>query len=149
MSQDEIDTRLIATAKEWRDHAELVEAPLEHHFFDQCYIRGITMPAGTQVIGCKHKTQHANIVTRGLCDVLIEGRWEKIDARFHPLIFGSNPGVIKSLIIHEETQWLTVHVTPETDLHKLAGLLLENPDDHELYQARLELQTHQQLHQGA
>lgn len=99
------------------------QCPLKHHFAPGVYLREIFMPAGTVVIGKIHKTEHFNIISRGVCTLHHEdGRREVLSA---PMTFVSGPGVQKVLTIHADTVWTTVHVTPETDLEKLESLLIE------------------------
>jgi hypothetical protein len=117
-----------------------VECPLVEFFHGGVYTRTLFMPSGTAVIGCKHKTAHINIVTGGVVRVMMDGAYAEIDAREKPVVFESLPGVRKVLHIIEGVSWTTVHETTERDPKKLADLLIENPSDHELYLAKVELQ---------
>jgi hypothetical protein len=103
-----------------------VECPVQHHFAPGVYLREIFMPAGTVVIGKIHKTEHFNIIERGLCSIVHDdGRHEYLCA---PMTFVSKAGVQKVLYIHEDTVWKTIHVTEETDLKKLEVMLIEPPN---------------------
>jgi hypothetical protein len=104
---------------------EQVQCPLTHYFAPGVYLREIFMPAGTVVIGKIHKTEHLNLIERGLCSMFHDdGRREILKA---PLTFVSSAGVQKVLYIHEDTVWKTIHVTDETDLVKLEAILIEPP----------------------
>jgi hypothetical protein len=107
-----------------------VECPVKHHFAPGVYLREIFMPAGTVVIGKIHKTEHFNLIEKGLCSIVHDdGRHEYLEA---PMTFVSKAGVQKVLYIHEDTVWKTIHVTPETDLVKLEEILIEPPQMIEL-----------------
>lgn len=99
-----------------------VDCQLVHRFSAGCYLREVTMPADTFVIGHCHRTRHFNIVLTGRAIVMIDGKIEHIEA---PLIFESQPRVRKVLRILEEMKWATVHVTHERDLGRLAEMLIE------------------------
>ena len=98
-----------------------LEMPLTHRFAPGVYLREIFMPAGAIVIGQQHKTEHFNIVVSGKLNVMINGKVERLEA---PCIFKSGVDVRKVLYILEDTRWLTVHPTEETDLLKLEDLLI-------------------------
>ena len=94
-----------------------LEAPHEvctvkHKFSDKVYIREIFMPAGLLVVGKTHKTTHFNIITTGSCDVMIAGEIRTITA---PATFESLEGSQKTLYIHEDCTWLTVHVNEDDE----------------------------------
>lgn len=131
--------QIVIYARSLQDN-EQVDCPLDHFFSDGVYMRTILMPAGTMILGCKHKTRHINYVASGLALVVMEGNKTYVDAREKPVRFESDPGVVKCLYIIEPMIWTTIHVTGETDLKKLADLLIENPDDHAIYQLQIERQ---------
>lgn len=97
------------------DHPQ-VECETVHLFATDTYVRQITMPAGSIILGHRHLTDHVNNVVRGKVVVSQDGEVEEIEG---PHIFVSKPGVRKALLIVEETVWQTVHVidlpiVPET-----------------------------------
>jgi hypothetical protein len=99
------------------------DCALVHRFAPGVYLREIHMPADTVVIGKVHKTEHFNILLQGACLIVHDdGRREELRA---PLTFVSGAGVQKVLYIIEDMIWQTVHVTPETNLAKLAELIVE------------------------
>ncbi len=102
-----------------------VELPLHHAFAPNVYLRQITMPKGTVVIGHQHKTEHFNIVLSGRASVYMEGEMHEIVA---PSIFKSSAGVRKVLFIHETMVWATIHPTTETNLDKLEDELIIKSD---------------------
>lgn len=113
-----------------------VDVGTTHHFAPGVYVREVTMPAGTFVIGHRHLTEHFNIVLTGRAAVMMEGQMHEIVA---PCIFKSGAGVQKILYIQETMRWQTVHATDETDPDILMGMLVApSPalDSH-----RIELET--------
>lgn len=90
--------------------------PLKHTFVDGAYVREITMPKGLIITSKIHKVCHPYFVLKGKCSVLTEDGAVLIEAPF----YGITPAGTKRLIqVHEETVWITVHVTNETDLEKI------------------------------
>ena len=98
-----------------------VDCPLRHRFAPGVYLREITMPAGTFVIGAEHNTQHFNIVLSGKALVMIDGELHEI---IGPCTFVSMAGVRKVLYILEDMLWQTVHPTEETDVPTLERTLV-------------------------
>ena len=120
-----------------------VECPVQHTFSPGVYLRTIRMPAGTFVIGHKHRTKHLNVVLSGCALVIVDGEIRRMQA---PLVFESNPGVRKLLYILEDCDWATIHATDETDIAKLEEQLIEKSaafTQHELEQAQRALESHQ------
>ena len=86
--------------------------PVEHRFSDKVYIREIFMPQGLFIVGKTHRTKHFNIVLTGSCDVMINGEIKHIQA---PCTFESLAGSQKTLYIHEDCRWMTVHVNEDNE----------------------------------
>jgi hypothetical protein len=98
-------------------------APVRHRFAPGVYLREISMPAHTVVIGRVHLTEHFNILLQGAALIVHDdGRREELRA---PMSFVSKAGVQKVLYILEDMIWQTVHPTTETDLNKLETMLVE------------------------
>jgi hypothetical protein len=101
------------------------EAPVIHHFVAGVYIREVHMPAGSFAIGHHHKHEHINIMLKGRVTALKEdGTLIEFKA---PCKFIGKPGR-KIGVIHEDTVWLNVFETSETDVAKLEELLFEKSD---------------------
>lgn len=98
-----------------------VECPLRHMFAPNVYLREVTMPKGSVIIGHEHKTEHFNIVLKGSANVVVDGVSEYIEA---PCIFVSKAGVRKVLTILEEMVWATVHPTDKTEMADLEEELI-------------------------
>lgn len=86
--------------------------PVVHRFSDKVYIREIFMPAGTFIVGKTHKTRHFNIVLTGSADVMINGEIRFIQA---PYTFESLEGSQKTLYIHQDCRWMTIHVNEDDE----------------------------------
>ncbi len=90
--------------------------PLEHHFADGLYIRKMTAPAGMINVSKLHKTNHPFFILEGDVSILTEKGIVRITAPH----FGITPAGTKRVVyFHEETVWVTVHATKETDLQKI------------------------------
>ena len=100
-----------------------IECNLEHRFSAGVYIREITMPTNSYILGHKHSTTHMNIISKGSCMLsdIDTGEVTYIEA---PYTFESKAGVQKFLYIIEECVWSTVHVTNETDIATLEKQLI-------------------------
>ncbi len=87
--------------------------PLKHTFVDGAYVREIFMPAGSLLTSKIHKVRHPFFVLRGCCSVLTDKGVQKITAPYYGI---TEPGTKRVLYIHEDTVWVTVHVTDSQDL---------------------------------
>ena len=108
---------------------EQPECPVAHNFSDGVYIREITMPTDSLIVGHEHKTRHLNIISKGRCRLLDmdTGDITEIQA---PYTFESEAGIRKVLYIEEECVWSTVHVTNTTDLDELEAELITKSYTH-------------------
>jgi len=104
---------------------DLVEpiCPLKHQFSNGVYVREITMPTGSIILGKEHTTKHFNIVSKGAC-VLVDIDTGELTDIIAPMTFESEAGIRKLLYIVEECVWSTIHVTEETDVDKLEATLV-------------------------
>lgn len=95
------------------------EMPLRHFFSPGLYLREITMRADLLVVGKMHATTHFNIITKGDVTVLTDNGPLRITITDHPYIFVSQAGTKKVLYCHEDTVWMTTHITDSTDLAEI------------------------------
>ena len=107
-----------------------VECPVTHRFAPGVYLREIFMPKGSIVIGKIHKTEHFNVIIKGSCVVYtVEGR-EEYTA---PATFVSKAGVQKVVLMRDDCQWQTIHVTDETNIDAIEKeVIAESYDQFEL-----------------
>jgi hypothetical protein len=92
------------------------ECPVTHRFSDGIYLREILMPKGTHIVGKIHATEHFNVVLTGKCTVITAEGITEITA---PYTFISKAGVQKVVVVHEDCQWQTLHVTDKTNLDEI------------------------------
>lgn len=131
-----------------------VAVPLVQMFAPGVYWRMVDMPAGSLIIGHRHKTEHFNVVMTGRALVSMHNEHGEVvtEEIVAPCVFVSKPGVRKVLLILEDMKWGTIHPTHETDEAKLEALLIEKSEGwlaHEeevraLAQARAILQERKQ-----
>lgn len=103
--------------------------PVMHEFVPGAYIRKIFMPAGTLLTSKIHKTRHPYFVMTGHCTVATENGTEEIVAPKHGI---TEPGTKRVLYIHQDTVWITVHPTDETDLEKIEDQIIAKSFDEAL-----------------
>ena len=103
--------RLVGDSPEY-----LAVCPLKHTFVDGAYVREIFLPKGTIFVTKIHKYVHPYFVMSGDASVLTEEGIVRIKGPHH----GITPaGTIRVIYTHEDTVWITVHVTNETDPEKI------------------------------
>src|SRR3990167_1655707 len=90
--------------------------PLTHKFADGIYVREIFIPKGMCVVGKIHKHSHPNFLLKGEVLVVTEDGKERLMA---PLSIISPAGIKRVVYALEDSVWITVHVTSETDLIKI------------------------------
>ena len=109
--------------------SEEVDCPVVHTFDVGVYVREVTLPANSYILGKKHKHRCINIVSKGkllLIDIST-GDKKVIEA---PCTFISEAGVQKLAYVIEETVWSNVHSNPTNtqDLIELEDRLIEKED---------------------
>lgn len=91
--------------------------PLKHSFADGIYVREIFIPKGTVLTGKIHKHSHPNFLMSGEVDVFTES--EGLVRLKAPMSIISKAGTKRVVYAIENSVWVTVHVTNETDLEKI------------------------------
>lgn len=106
----EIDKMLVETEGHF-------DQPTEHYFAKGAYLRTITLYAGTVTSSKIHKTQHFSLILEGAVTVAREdGSVEYIEA---PHIMVTEPNTKRLIIAHEDTQWITFHVTDHDNVEDI------------------------------
>lgn len=101
--------------------------PLKHTFAHKIYVREIFMPKGMLIVSKIHKYSHPYFVLKGDVAVLTDKGVIRIKAPFYDI---TPAGTKRVLYIHEDTTWVTIHVTEETDLKKVEEeIIAKNFDD--------------------
>lgn len=102
-----------------------IDIETTHHFADGLYGREILIPAGTVLTGKIHRGEHLNFLMKGDITVWTDDGMKRLKA---PAIIKSSPGTKRVGYAHEDTIWVTVHASRETDLEKLEAELIV-PED--------------------
>jgi len=100
-----------------------VDCQTKHYFGPSIYIREVTMPAGSVVIGKPHRKEHMCVMLSGKMIIVKEdGSRQELVA---PMTFVGSPGR-KVAYILETTVFQNIFVTNETDIDKLESMLVDN-----------------------
>ena len=95
------------------------------YFAPGVYMRQMNAKAGTLMVSKMHRTEHMNILLTGSLTVATENGIELLTA---PLVIKSMPGTKRIGYFHEDSSWITVHPTGETDLELIEQQVIV-PDD--------------------
>ena len=93
-----------------------VDLPLFHHFAPGLYARELHIPKGVTLTGKIHKHICLSIMPKGDMSVYIDGVIVRAKA---PLVSVAPAGTKRIAYAHEDSIWITVHATTETDIAKL------------------------------
>lgn len=91
-----------------------VELKVEHNFSLGIYARTLYIPKGAVVVGKLHKYPQLNILAKGDISVSVDDEVKRIQA---VQVISSPAGVKRIAYTHEDTVWITVHATEETNLN--------------------------------
>ena len=106
-----------------------------HRFAPGLYVRELTVPAGSVIIGKVHKHETVNILMKGSALLACDGKLEKVSA---PLTFVSAAGRQKAAYVLEDMTWINVHPTTETDLGVIEEQFIERDDEFEARRLQIE-----------
>lgn len=103
-----------------------VECPLVHHFGPGIYLREVTIPEGTLVVGHSHRFSHLCILMSGTLRVLTgDGEVKEWVA---PAIFTSPTGRKVLLAVKGPAVFQNLFATEETDVERLEEMLVEKSE---------------------
>jgi hypothetical protein len=108
-------------------HGDTTNCPLKHSFAPGVYVREIFIPKDTIVVGKIHKHEHPNFLMSGKVEVFTEGEGLRILEA--PLSMISKAGTKRVVRAIEDTVWITVHATEETDLGKIEEYVIAKSYD--------------------
>lgn len=111
-------------------------ANTSHYFADQMYCRVLFRPAGTLIIGKRHKKSHFYIVCSGT--VLVSDGDSPAKEMIGPCVIVSFPGTKRAVKAITDATCLTVHRTKKRNLDRIEAQLIE-PDNKALFDARNKL----------
>jgi hypothetical protein len=110
---------LYVTAKEYPQ----IQCEEKHHFGPNIYIKEVTMPAGSLIIGKHHRFEHmCNMMSGRMIVVDSDGNRAELIA---PMTFMAKPGRKIAYII-ETVVFQNIYSTSETDIKKLENMLVDN-----------------------
>lgn len=93
-----------------------IEFAVKHSFAPGMYIREMFIPKGSVVVGKVHRTECLNLCIQGDIDLVTEEGDMRVSAPFNAV---SAPGTQKIGYAHEDTIWINVFRTDETDIERL------------------------------
>lgn len=111
--------------KQLSQSPDVIDVPVQHHFAPGVYMRQMDAAAGTLVVSKMHRTEHMNILLKGSLTVATEDGIQLMTA---PCVLKSMPGTKRIGYFHEDSSWITVHPTEETDLEEIEQQVIV-PDD--------------------
>lgn len=98
-----------------------VQIPVEHLFSEGLYSRRMFVPKGVMWTGKIHKKGHICILLSGDMTIISAEQSQRYTA---PAVFQSYPGVKRAGYAHEDSVFMTVHATTETDIAKIEAELI-------------------------
>ena len=111
--------------KQLSESPDVIDVPVQHHFAPGVYMRQMDAAAGTLVVSKMHRTEHMNILLKGSLTVATEDGIQLMTA---PCVLKSMPGTKLIGYFHEDSSWITIHPTSDTDLEKIEQQVIV-PDD--------------------
>lgn len=97
------------------------DTKLLHYFAGGIYVRYLTIPKGTVIVGKKHRKACINIMLKGDITIFADGDSE----RFVDHYIGIVPaGIQKAARVHKETIWLNIYAVDSEDLEELEKELI-------------------------
>ena len=103
-----------------------LDIPVFNYFAPNIYMRQMDAKAGTLVVSKMHRTEHMNILLKGSLTVATENGIELLKA---PCVLKSMPGTKRIGYFHEDSSWIAVHPTEETDLEKIEQQVIVPEDE--------------------
>lgn len=111
-----------------------VSCPVIHRFGPGVYIREVCIPANTFAVGHYQNFEHLNAMLKGRISALNEDG--SITELVAPMLFVGKPGR-KIGYIHEDTVWLNIYQTEETDIEKLESCFITKSKEFNSQQLQL------------
>lgn len=103
-----------------------IELEVKHYFVPGVYIRELFVPKSVSLVGKIHKYKQFHLITSGDISILTENGFVRFKA---PTTIISPSGAKRIAYAHEDTTWLMVHGTDETDVNKIEDHFIANSDE--------------------
>jgi hypothetical protein len=105
------------------NNTQQIKCEEKHHFGPGLYIKEVTMPAGSVIVGKHHKVEHlCNMMSGRMIIVNPDGSRHELVA---PMTFVAKPGRKVAYII-ETVVFQNIYSTDETDIQKLENMYVDN-----------------------
>ena len=124
ISEIELKDRLKRAEELMRGYPQ-VDCKLDHFFGPGVYVRQLTIPEGTLIMGKYHRYPTLNNLISGSIAILDKNN--QINILTAPHTFVSEPGQKVGYAI-EKTIWQNIHVTEETNLEKIEEIFIEKSE---------------------
>lgn len=119
---------------------QMPQLELKHfdHFSYGLYARELKIPKDCILVGKMHKYPQLNILAEGEIEVLVDGEIKCLKA---PCVISSPAGTKRIARALEDTTWITIHATDETDIDKIEQHFIAQTEQEYLdfYQQQLRL----------
>lgn len=93
-----------------------IELPVKHHFAYRTYGRELRIPKGIALTGKIHKFSQLNVLMSGDVSVVTADGAKRVQP---PFAMVAEAGAKRAFYAHEDSVWLVVHGTDETDVGKI------------------------------
>lgn len=107
---------MLAELEEDFKQLDTVQLEERHTFAENMYIRELHIPKGVMLIGKRHRHKTMNMLVKGKMTIYDEHNTFDIEAPFYA---ESEAMTKKAGYAHEDSVFLNIHITNETDLDKL------------------------------
>ena len=95
---------------------EQIKLEPKHTFGDGLYIRELFIPKGVMLVGKRHRHKTMNMLVKGKMTIYDENSSFEVEA---PFMAESAEFTKKMGYAHEDSIWVNIHPTNETDLDKI------------------------------
>lgn len=96
------------------------EFEVKHTFLNGMYMRELFIPKGSLLVGKIHKLECLNIVSKGDISILTETGSARVTAGYSVV---SPPGLQKVGFAHEDTVFVNIFRTDETDVERIEDVV--------------------------
>ena len=115
-----VKQRIVVIENAMRQY-EQVDIPVKHSFADGLYMRQITIPAGTILTSAIHNYGQWDVMLTGDMSIVTDdGTIARVKA---PFTSASGPGMKRLGYAYEDTTWISVTATKETDIEAIEAAL--------------------------
>ena len=95
---------------------EQIDIEESHKFYDGLYMRSIFIPAGSLIVGKRHRHSTLNILLKGKMQVSDGTTTIEVEA---PYVVETLPNTKKAALALEDSIWANIHATNNTNLDEL------------------------------